>query len=462
MNKIYTLILMAFLAIGLIACDDDNDPLPKDCDQVHIDQDLMGIPTVMKGSFPVGTLNPAVGDSVVFSPQLKDTTGVKYSWTLNGKEVSDDSAFTYKIEKPCRANVVCTLENPKGKVILKSEIVADYDLSKGIIVVQKGSVDLYDSETGRLYSDVYSALNYGDGLKLGSYDDLCVVPTSNKLYMVVSTSTSNVKHLYVADRKTLNAENSATIAANIAAFFLLNDKQALVTNGGVARIDLSSLSKTQLLKKYGWGIYNATVFNGKLLANTTYDDLTKVSYYNVDSLLIGKENNMPRATEIDIWQNSKVNFVKASNGKIYTLGCNEDATEYYIAEISADLSVQTTVLPFNPLLCGYSSGLYTTGLVLSQAGDAIYIPGEDNSIYKYTPGNAASLQTPLIAAPAGEETLSGAGVNVNPANGELWVCYVEEVDWNEYTGKIVVYNSSGKKVKSVDCGENAPQAVLFQ
>lgn len=126
MNKIYTLFLTAFLAVGFLACEDD------DCDQLHIDTDMMGIPTVLKGSFPVGTLTPAVGDSIVFAPQLLDTAGVTYAWKLNGKEVSSDSAFTYKIEKPCRAKVVCTLKNTKGEVILEADIVSKNDLSKGI------------------------------------------------------------------------------------------------------------------------------------------------------------------------------------------------------------------------------------------------------------------------------------------------------------------------------------------
>lgn len=112
------------------------------------------------------------------------------------------------------------------------------------------------------------------------------------------------------------------------------------------------------------------------------------------------------------------------------------------------------------MLSGYSHGIYTVSLALSGTGNEIYIPAEDQSIYKYTLGNAASLNTPFIAAPEGDEEFSGAGINVNPQNGDIWVCYSEEISWNT-VGKIVVFNAAGSRIKSIDCGNTAPQAVLF-
>lgn len=454
MNKIYTLILMVFLAVGFIACEDD------DCDRLHIDMDMMGIPTVLKGSFPVGTLTPAVGDSIVFAPLLLDTAGVSYAWKLNGQEVSSDSAFTYRIEKPCRAKVECTLKNAKGEVMLEADIVSKTDLTQGVLIVQKNSVDYYDTETGKRYSDVYSSLNYGEGINLGSYDDLYATRIDDKLYMMVSTSTSNVEHIFSADAKTLYAENSAVVAANLDGFIPLSDQQALVVGGGAYRMDLTSFSKVQLLKKYGWAIYNGIVVNGKLLGNMTYQSLAKVNIYGLNDVLNAAENGMPEPSVLEVWQDGKINFVKAG-GDVYTIGCNEEKTEYYLVRIASDLTLKKEVLPFKPMLSGYQHGIYTAGLALSKTGNEIYIPAEDQSIYKYVLGNAASLSVPFIAAPEGDEELSGAGINVNPRNGELWVCYSEEVGWNEDAGKIVVFDAAGNKVKSIDCGDVAPQAVLF-
>lgn len=456
MNKLYTFILIVILAMGFTGCEDD------DCDQLHVDTNMLGIPTVMKGSFPVGTLTPALGDSIIFAPRLLDTTGVAYTWTLNGKEVSSDSVFVYKIEKPCCSEIICTLENSKGRVTMKADITSKHDLAKGMIIVQKGTLDFYDMQSDKLYRDVYSSLNYGKELKIDSYDDFCVIPEDNKLYIAISTSTSNTEHLFVADRATLKAERSAILQANLDAFIPLGGGQALAVASGAYRVKLSSFSKTRLLNKHGWAIYNGAIFNDRLLANMTYDDLSRVNYYDIAALSTAKEDEMPEPTELDIWQNSKVNFVKGRDGNIYTMGCTEDGTAHYIARIGTDFSVvNSATLPFAPLLSGYSSGLYTTGLSLSPSGDAIYIPAADYSIYKYVPGDASSLNQPFIAAPAGEETLCGVGVNVNPLNGELWVCYSEKVGWNEYTGKIVIYDASGKKIKSIDCGDTAPKSVLF-
>lgn len=442
------------LAAGIVACED------ADCDLFHIDNEMMGIPTVMQGSFPVGKLTPAIGDSVVFAPRLMDTTGVKYSWMLNGEEVSTDSAFVYRVEKPCRAKITCTLENPKGKVTLASSIVADYDLMKGILLVQNNGIDLYDAASGVLYQDVYASMNYGKGLRLGSYDDLCVLPNGDKLYAMKSTSTSNTEHLFVIDRKTLNEDNSAVIEANVDAFFLLDGRQALVAAGGVSRIDLLALSKTRLLKKYGSGIYNGLVFQGKLLANTTNDDLVKLSVYDKDELLQAKEGEMPLAGELDIWQNGKVNFVKLADGNVYTLGCNADASEYYIVRIAPDFSLEKTLLPFTPWIGGFSSGFYTASLTSDKNGNILYVMGENGSVYQYVPGDASSLAAPLIGSPAGDLKVCGSGVNVNPANGELWVCYFEEIDYED-NGKIVVYDAGGKQLRSIDCGKTKPQTILF-
>ena len=454
MNKIYTFILTVFLAIGFMACEDDS------YDQLGIDVDMMGIPSVLKGSFPVGTLTPAVGDSIVFAPQLLDTAGVSYAWELNGNVVSSDSAFVYKIEKPCRAKVVCTLKNAKGEVILEADIVSKSDLTEGVLVIQQGSVDYYDVKTGKLYSDVYSGLNYGNGISVGKYDDLYATRMNGKLYMMVSTSTSNVEHLFSADAKTLYAENSAVVGANLDGFLPLNDKQALVIGGGAYRLDLASFSKVQLLKKYGWALYNGIILNGNLLGNMTYKSLARVNVYGVDDLLNAAENGMPDPDTLDIWQNGKINFVKAGDGDVYTIGCNEAQTEYYLVRIASDLTLKKEVLPFKPMLSGYSHGIYTVGLALSGTGNEIYIPAEDQSIYKYTLGNAASLNTPFIAAPEGDEEFSGAGINVNPQNGDIWVCYSEEISWNT-VGKIVVFDAAGNRIKSIDCGNTAPQAVLF-
>lgn len=451
MNKIYTVVLAAFLALGFLACEEDA------CERLHIDTEMVGIPTVMKGSFPVGELHPAIGDSIVFAPQLLDTTGVRYSWMLNGKEVSTDSVFALKIGQPTRSKLVCTLRNKVGTVVLEAAIASQHDLTKGMFVVQKGSFDFYDPETGRIYSDIFSSLNYGNGLNIDHYDHLYVASLNGKFYLMIQTSTENRDHLFVADGVTLNKEGSATVSATLAAFVPLNEQQAIVSFDGAHRMDLSSFSTTKLMNSYFWAIYNGLVTNGKLLANITYEDLTKVRYYDVDALLRAGEDQMPEATELDIWQNSKMNFVKTGNGSVYTLGCSEDGESYYIAKIGSDFSVEKTPLPFALAKYSYKdSKFYATGLSPTPSGDALYVPSGDQSIYKYVPGDAASLRVPFIAAPTGEWKIYGSGVNVNPVNGELWVCYMDGD-----AGKIVVYNVSGKEIKSIDCGDSVPQAVLF-
>ncbi|MEG2789976.1 MAG: DUF5074 domain-containing protein [Odoribacter sp.] len=446
MNKIYISILVFALAVGFSACEED------DCSQFHIDTDMMGIPTVLKGTFPLGKQTMTIGDSMVFAPQLLDTTGVAYSWAIDGREVSTDSAFTFRVTKPCRAKLLCTLTNEKGKVMLESEMASRQDFTKGFFVVQEKEIGFYDEVSGKLYADCYQSLNGGEKVTNGSGSDkIFVAQADRKLYAMTYTSMTNIDHLLVVDRENFSGETWASVVNGIVSFIPLNERYAILSGfKAVYRLDLFTMKKVLLSANAAKPIFNGLVFNGKLLVNATYGKELKAAYYDVKELIDAKEGYLPTATELDILQNRKANFVKAKDGNVYTL--YSSGTDYRLARITGDFKVETVSLPFQIAKAEYWSTLYFPTLAVSGIENALFIPSADNAVYRYVWGDASSWKKPFVAAATeGESELSGSGIEVDPLTGELYVLYPD---------RIGVYAVDGSWKKTLVCEEN-PQAILF-
>lgn len=443
MNKIYTLVWLTMLAVGIGACEDD------DCGELHIDTGLMGIPTVMKGTFPLGEQMVAIGDSIVFAPELLDTAGVIYSWRVNGDEVSAAPAFTFRVDKPCRAKLVCVLQNARGKTILESGIASVQDLIRGFFVVQNEEIGFYDEATRTFYPGCFQSLN--GGVRLSPEGDVFVTQANRRLYTLIKSSTTNQDHLVIAGAGTLSRESSMSVTGNLLYFIPLDERYAIVSGlQDIYRLDLVTMQKTLLTEKATAPILNGIVFNGKLLANTTYQGQKKVVYYDVKALIHAKAGYMPEYTELNIPQDRKTGFVQSGSEVVYTL--SSSGNDCRLVKITKDFGLEITALPFSTAKAGWSR-LYFCSLMASPTENALFIPAADGAIYKYIPGNAASLATPFVAASADDTELSGTGISVHPLTGELYALY---------PGKIKVYGTTGEVRQTIDCGDIDPQAVLFQ
>lgn len=436
MNKIgYILLLIGCLA-GFTACEED-------CDETHINN-LAHFPNVLKGSFPTEAQVLEIGEEITIDPALVDSTNARFSWVVNGTEVSTDTTFTYKIEKPCHAQIVCTIQNPYGSVEMKTTVSSKHDFSKGFFYVANGTFNFYDTEKEAAYENCYGSLNAEAKF---SDKSLEVAAANGKFYVLSKSSASNVEHFYVLDAQTLSYENSTTIDSNLSGLTILNANYGLVSGDGVRRIDLQSLSTTQLLDDYMFGLYNSLVYGENLLTSTTYGagESAKVTYYKVAQLLDAPKNKMPESKELDIMQNRKSNFVTAKDGNCYTLESSDAG--YSIVKITQNLSIEKTTLGFEPSKNKYWSDK-TIGIVASKSENAIYISAVSGDIYKYVPGNPASLQAPFIAA--GELKGVVSTLQVNSQTEELYVSY--------NTG-IGVYSKDGKMEYLVKCSN--PSYVLF-
>ena len=93
MNKLYTTLLIACLAAGFTACNDD------DCEDLHLGN-LAHYPNVLKGTFPTESQVLELGETLEITPELLNPEGATYSWLVNGKEYSTEPTFSYKIDNP--------------------------------------------------------------------------------------------------------------------------------------------------------------------------------------------------------------------------------------------------------------------------------------------------------------------------------------------------------------------------
>lgn len=436
MNKISSILLLIGCLAGFTACEED-------CTDTHI-TNLAHFPNVLKGSFPTEGQVLEIGSEVTIDPALIDSTNARFSWVVNGTEVSTDTTFTYKVEGPCRAEIVCTIKNPFGSVEMKTTVSSKHDFSKGFFYVANGTFNFYDTEKKAAYENCYGSLNANAKF---SEKSLEIVAANGKFYVLSKSSATNVKHFYVVDAKTLSYENSATVDANLSGLTILNANYGLVSGDGVRRINLQSLSTTQLLDDYNFGLYNSMLYGENLLGSITYGAGTsaKVTYYKVAQLLDAPKDKMPEGKELDITQNRKSNFVTAKDGNCYTLESSE--TGYSIVKIAQDLSIEKTPLGFEPSKNKYWSDK-TIGIVASKTENAIYISAVSGDIYKFVPGTPTSLQAPFIAA--GELKGAISTLQTNSQTGELYV---------PYSTGIGVYSKDGKMEYLVKCSN--PSYVLF-
>ena len=139
MNKLYTTLLIACIAVGFTACNDDN------CDDLHLGN-LANYPNVLKGTFPTEDQVLELGETLEITPELLNPEDATYSWLLNGKEISTEQTFTYQVDNPCRADLTCVITNKYGKVEMNTSFRSNHDFSKGFFYLADGTFNFYDTE----------------------------------------------------------------------------------------------------------------------------------------------------------------------------------------------------------------------------------------------------------------------------------------------------------------------------
>lgn len=453
MHFIKTCSLFFVMAAAVTACSDD------DCDLRHPDN-LYGVPALKQGTFPEGDVTLQVGETYEYAPQVSAPGDVYYQWYLNEEDMSTEPRFSYTAERPTRSRLVLELTNDFGKVVLENNlIVPGADYSEGCLVVNEG---WFGHESGSLsyyrYSDnsveTWALKNQNFGKTLGTTSQSATL-WNGKLYICSKQG----DQLTIADPKTLYVEKSGNVLPNgrqAHEFVGINEKYGVMTaNGDVYRVDLETFESEQIVMDDTWGgCGSACIFEGKLLLNVKSK---KIHVLDVEKVLgdlsqYNFKNTFPYTT-LDVTTDGGVRFVKGKDNSVYTIESNKEGNK--LVKIGADLSVEKT-----PLRSDYSPSSFGAYREASFCGtDDVFYYIAGGKIYKCTFGNAAPEQ-PFTAFEKEGYGFYGAGIRVNPKNGELVATYVT----GDYQKNLIVrFNgTNGEKISEVAFdGYFFPGTIIF-
>lgn len=432
----------------------------KTCMNPHLGE-YQGLPLVMKGSFPEKetVLNP--GEVLSLSPEVISDTEVSYTWTLDGKKVSDRHSYSLKADSPSRMRLGLELTNASGTVCLENRITVTGDLGDGFYIINEGwyghdngSVSFYSTTDNKLTHNILAANNYGmhPGITTQS-----ATLWKDKLYICSKQGTT----LVVADPKTLYVEKvSEHLCGNLQTYEFIGVDETygiLTHNGYFSRIDLNTLeTKTYRMTGNTWGgTGSGVLFNGKLILNVCGDRLYRIA---PERLL--DEN--PAYETLDVFTRGGTRFVEGKDGFLYTVESKRDKSNNLV-RIGKDFTVEK-----KPLRADYSPSSFSTysedSFCGTPEGDFYYIAA--GRIYH------ASWEQPCPDSPFVEKEpgmmLYGAGIRVNPANGELVATYVPDgtAEGREIYKGILVVRYDGKtgekKGQAVDDTYLFPATILFR
>ncbi|NML35804.1 DUF5074 domain-containing protein [Chitinophaga sp. G-6-1-13] len=394
------------------------------------------IPVISNPGLKDGKDTIAVGDTRVLRPQLINAKEPTFLWLVNGVTAGTDSIYTFKptASGDYTISFKVSAGNSLNSYFYRIKVIDKYD--NGFFILNEGwfghanaDVNFYRYGDDTLYQNIFQREN--PGKKLGTTADYGVI-FNNRIYMV-----SKDAPMVAADAHSMKElGRTAQPPASANAFCPVNNSTGLLsTTDGVYPVDLGSLA-------IGAKIAGITGQVGGMVKAGNYVFVMSESA----GIVVLNANNFSIAATL----------VKADIG----LAVTPDGTVWagqgqnLYAINSTTLAVNTTALPFP--VYGAWGAWNATMITASTIENAVFIAKTKDwgingkEIYKYQPGNAASLQTPFITLPADRE-LYGAGFRYNPANNTLVATGVEPGYGTHFEkNTLFIYNAtSGAVVKSI-------------
>ena len=410
--------LLLILTVIFSACSKD------DCNLDHPGNQLE-FPAIKSGTFPTGDITLNVGDSYLFAPQVITSGDVYYQWDLNGDDMSTDPSFTLLAERPMRSKIALTLSNDYGSVVLENKITvngADYNnkyliVNEGWFGHEAGNITAFNPADKSVEQWTFKTQNFG--ATLGTTSQSATI-WNNKLYVCSKEG----KNLTVIDPKTLYLEkqSGAILGGRQAYEFIgINEQYGVLTaNADLYRVDLNTLKTEQIMMSDSYnGCGSGYVWNDKLLINIKGRKLHVLDLDKVLGDLSGYSwSNYFPFTTIDVTTSGGCRFVKGADGNLYTI--ESSGNNHNLVRINPDLSIEKTPVrsDYNPSSFGAYREASFCGT--GKDNDFYYVAG--GKIYKSSFDDAAPQESFTKWEKSGY-TLYGAGIRVNPANGELVATY---------------------------------------
>lgn len=394
------------------------------------------IPVISNPGLKDGKDTIAVGDTRVLRPQLTNAQNPTFQWLVNGVVAGTDSIYTFKPTATGDYTISFKVSagNSLNSYFYRIKVYDKYDngffiVNEGWFGNSKGDVSFYRYGEDIVHPNIYQLEN--PGKTLGTTVDYGAI-FNNRFYLV-----SKDAPMVITDAHSLKEiGRTPQLQGSANAFCGINSSTGLVsTSTGVYPVDLNAF--TVGAKVAG--------IDGQVGSMIRAGGYIFVMSQSAGIVVLNAADRSIAATLVK----ADVGFARTPDGTIWAGG----GQNLYAIDPTS-LQVTTIALPF-PLYDVWGAW-NPTMIAASTTENAVFIAktnswgGDGKQIYKYRPGNAASLQTPFITLPDNRE-LYGGGFRYNPANNTLVALSMEPGygQHSQYNTLFIFDATSGTTVKSV-------------
>ncbi|MBB5634879.1 hypothetical protein HDE68_000764 [Pedobacter cryoconitis] len=390
---------LAMLAIA--SCKKDNE------------KELLVKPDVAEQLANGGKDSITMNETLILHPKLKNTKNAIYSWTVNGARTGSDSVFTFNAATKGDFKINFKAATNGGEVSLDYQIHVWDKYENGFYIVNEGwfghgtgTVSFYRYNTGKMEDSIFVKENPLKDLEPKSSTLQSGVIFNKKFYLVSKVNGPMV----VTDEYTMKeiARIPSQGGNDWRSFVGINESKGLISGGsGVYPLNLNTLA-------IGQKITNVTGQVGDMIKQGDYIFVLSAT----DGVVI---LNAADNTVVKKIAGATIGFTKTIDGNVWAAGGTK------LFKINATLDVETITVPFN--LFGSWGAWHPGSITASTRENAVFFAKNGSfsggsEIYKYIPGNDASLQAAFLKLPAGK-IFYGAGLSYNAKLDQLLVSTVQ-------------------------------------
>ena len=407
-SQLYLLALFALPFVSTSCSDDDDNSTKVEISSLGVEDGT----TIVTGQI------------IQLEAQLSNPQGeVHYSWSTAGKEVSTQNTYTFQSDVTGTHTITLTVtanneaqEKSINIIVVKPPF---YVINEG---QGKGSVNRYKQEQWQY--------NIVEGLGVTSTVGII---NSGYMYIVSKQSPFLVKMNLENNQIVNKIEDGLDQNAQGQNFCIVNNETGiLTTSNGAFKVNLKQLTLGEKLS----GLDAVSSDNEDIYKTDKYIFISSkntIKVYNTNDLSFKQ----------DIAYQIKTGFAQTKDGTLWGANGNK------LIKINVEtLDYEEVELP-NGLSVFYNQWGYTpTGLCASITENALYLVQMfeegysvyGKNIYKY---NVETKNATLFfSAPAADKSVYGAGVQVDPRNGDVYTIYKED-GWSTHSLNTNIYIANG-------------------
>lgn len=394
-------VFAGLVMLAIASCKKDNE------------KELLVKPDVAEQLANGGKDSITMNETLILHPKLKNTKNAIYSWTVNGARTGSDSVFTFNAATKGDFKINFKAATNGGEVSLDYQIHVWDKYENGFYIVNEGwfghgtgTVSFYRYNTGKMEDSIFVKENPLKDLEPKSSTLQSGVIFNKKFYLVSKVNGPMV----VTDEYTMKeiARIPSQGGNDWRSFVGINESKGLISGGsGVYPLNLNTLA-------IGQKIANVTGQVGDMIKQGDYIFVLSAT----DGVVI---LNAADNTVVKKIAGATIGFTKTIDGNVWAAGGTK------LFKINATLDVETITVPFN--LFGSWGAWHPGSITASTRENAVFFAKNGSfsggsEIYKYIPGNDASLQAAFLKLPAGK-IFYGAGLSYNAKLDQLLVSTVQ-------------------------------------